>query len=1231
MHQNIHTRFNLQIILAACVMIGTLVMSCRNVQNESNNPDPTAYRPPVTRPFEFTEPKQIEWEVTDPDSIAPPKTYPLDIDKMPSQPFSINEFKPLIAPMNEFKLDWENLPLTQLQFDTAHPTFRKSIIQKPLVTKMQVPNVVSGTTSGLLQLSQVEGLPSNEIKSIIQNEDGTYWIATFDGGLCLYNGEYLYTYDYKLLYDIVLDQQGKLWVATGSGIYVLDFKKNIQTHFAGNALVSDLFCDSENNIWCVVWQRSIVVIDSEMKHVRRNKTSDFNRAVRIMEDRDHHIWIGHNDHISVILPNRKQFKTIGNTEDVNVGFVAELFEDHAGYVWIDAMRRERGLLRISLKDQVIHSLGHENGFYGSARQYVEDDKDRLWIIQDDTTYILSADRLQTKKILTNGDMGSNSRMGYAICDDQGSVWIGTQDKGIILINSDGALPEHLDRSNGLIGSAIWSMEEDSRGHIWLGTPRGLNIYNPSRGTIKAIDNATLKNPSNSPNIAFIKEFEKDKIFVDGIWGFNIIDRVEKRMTRYIEKQNIATRIFEAIIDEDGTYWLATLKGLAVYNPELNGLKSIPDTSAQLACERVRCIVDDGLGQYWLGTTNGLVMINPEKNTIQHLREKEGLCNNNITKMMLREDSKLWVITFNGVAIIDPVNRTITNLGEEEGLVPDETYDLVEKDGEIFIGTVNGLVWVKMPTEPNPQWEFYNYAVAQGFPSNDYKRASGLVRNNGQMWFGTSPDHKLTILTQDPTIDTTACPLQITSISVMDEDVSFDRLADVKSTLKPNDTLWYDDGRQYYLKHTLPMDSGYVVENNIQWNNVESRYRIPSGLKLPYHQNYVRFNYSNLCAIDRDKISYRYLLEGKENQWTYSGDEAESKNYFNLKPGGYTFKVSSKRGLSKWSPPAELSFHITPPWWRTWWAYLGYALLAIGGVWAIVQYRSRRLQRENRLLEEKVSHRTKKLRESINSLKETQAQLIHSEKMASLGELTAGIAHEIQNPLNFVNNFSEVNVELTKELEEEIEKGDMEEAKAIAKDIKENEEKIMYHGKRAESIVKGMLQHSRSSSGEKSLTDINALADEYLRLAFHGFRAKDKSFNSKFETDFDETIEKINVVPQEIGRVMLNLITNAFHAVREKSLNGEAKEGYQPTVTVKTEKQDGQVLIEVSDNGSGMPAEIKNKIFQPFFTTKPTGEGTGLGLSMSFDIIKLHGGKISVDTVEGEGTTFYIILPITNPK
>lgn len=266
-----------------------------------------------------------------------------------------------------------------------------------------------------------------------------------------------------------------------------------------------------------------------------------------------------------------------------------------------------------------------------------------------------------------------------------------------------------------------------------------------------------------------------------------------------------------------------------------------------------------------------------------------------------------------------------------------------------------------------------------------------------------------------------------------------------------------------------------------------------------------------------------------------------------------------------------------------------------------------------------------LQQSLENLKATQAQLIQSEKMASLGELTAGIAHEIQNPLNFVNNFSEVSNELIDEMNEELDKGDFEEARAISADIKQNLEKINHHGKRADGIVKGMLQHSRSSTGKKEPTDINTLADEYLRLAYHGLRAKDKTFNAQLVTDFDASIKTVNIIPQDVGRVILNLLTNAFYAVNEKKR--EQIEEYEPTVSISTKKDKHGVEIKVTDNGNGMPDAVKEKIFQPFFTTKPTGQGTGLGLSMSYDIItKGHGGVLKVKTKKGEGTTFTVIVP-----
>lgn len=268
-----------------------------------------------------------------------------------------------------------------------------------------------------------------------------------------------------------------------------------------------------------------------------------------------------------------------------------------------------------------------------------------------------------------------------------------------------------------------------------------------------------------------------------------------------------------------------------------------------------------------------------------------------------------------------------------------------------------------------------------------------------------------------------------------------------------------------------------------------------------------------------------------------------------------------------------------------------------------------------------------LSKSLNELKAAQAQLIQAEKMASLGELTAGIAHEIQNPLNFVNNFSEVSKELLDEMKTELDYGNIHDAKEIASNLIQNLEKILHHGKRADAIVKGMLQHSRTSSGQKEPTDINSLADEYLRLAYHGLRAKDKSFNATLKTEYDETIGNINIIPQEIGRVMLNLITNAFYAVTEKkNLRQTHDDNYEPTVSISTKKINDTIEIKVADNGNGIPPKVLDKIFQPFFTTKPTGQGTGLGLSLSYDIVKAHGGELKVETKEGDGSVFIICLP-----
>ncbi|HLY71149.1 MAG TPA: ATP-binding protein, partial [Puia sp.] len=413
------------------------------------------------------------------------------------------------------------------------------------------------------------------------------------------------------------------------------------------------------------------------------------------------------------------------------------------------------------------------------------------------------------------------------------------------------------------------------------------------------------------------------------------------------------------------------------------------------------------------------------------------------------------------------------------------------------------------------------------------------------------------------------------------------------------------------------------EANILVNRMEKTDRIT----LAHDQNSFTISFSSIHFQTPGEERYLYMLENYDNVW-HDASAAQKAYFFSLPVGHYILRIRAVNPNGVWAEKA-LSIIISPPWWETWWAISLFALLLIVITWSLINYRSRMLIRENKMLEEKVKHRTNQLQKSLEELKSTQSQLVQSEKMASLGELTAGIAHEIQNPLNFMNNFSEVNKELLEELQAERVKPEAERDTSLENDIINNiisnEEKINHHGKRADAIVKGMLQHSRSNTGTTEPTDINALADEYLRLSYHGLRAKDKNFNARINTDFDKSIGKININPQDIARVFLNLYNNAFYAVSEK--NKLPVDSYEPTLSVTTRKINDKVEIRVRDNGNGIPQKVVDKIFQPFFTTKPTGQGTGLGLSLSYDIAKAHGGEIKVESKEGEFTEFVVHLPI----
>ncbi|MDF2432252.1 MAG: hypothetical protein JWP44_1883, partial [Mucilaginibacter sp.] len=425
------------------------------------------------------------------------------------------------------------------------------------------------------------------------------------------------------------------------------------------------------------------------------------------------------------------------------------------------------------------------------------------------------------------------------------------------------------------------------------------------------------------------------------------------------------------------------------------------------------------------------------------------------------------------------------------------------------------------------------------------------------------------------------------------------------------------------------------------------------LELPWNQSKITFSYIALHYANPELNKYAYRLDGYDKHWVSSGTQ-RSATYTNLPPGVYSFHVKAANSDGVWNNRDDSFIVIIhSPWWQMWWAWMIYVVLFMTAVYTFIMYRSRKLEHHKRILEHKVHIRTQEviqqkeeietqrdsleeqrnyLVKTLSELKVTQAQLIQSEKMASLGELTAGIAHEIQNPLNFVNNFSEVNLEMITELKEERQKNEKDEKlqNDLIEDILTNLQKISHHGKRADFIVKGMLLHSRTHSGERQLTNINILADEFLKLSFHGFRAKDKSFAADMVTHFDHNLPRMNVIQQDVGRVLLNLFNNAFYAVNQKLKT--AGPGYKPTVEVSTEflsssTGSGTLIIKVKDNGVGIPDAIKAKIMQPFFTTKPTGEGTGLGLSLTYDmVVKGHGGSVNVESTEGEGSEFTITLP-----
>jgi ligand-binding sensor domain-containing protein/signal transduction histidine kinase len=1082
--------------------------------------------------------------------------------------------------------------------------------------------------------------PSGGAELICGTQDPTGYMWFGGSGVHRYDGYRYKSYfndprdtsslAFNRIQSIYADRKGIIWVGTnGGGIDRLDPETGIFTHF---------------------------------RHDPNNPTSISNDTITvILEDRDGKIWAG-TERVGLNYLDPKtgvvtRFRHNPNdTNSLSHDKVRALYEDRQGTIWVGtgfptrgSSKKEGGLNRFNPLNKnftrFLHNPKDPSSLIDNrVRTIFEDSKGRFWIGT-------AGDGLHTM----NREMGSFERHQYDPSDPNGLSRPPVRNTELYL------------------DDLITFIREDAGGAIWIGTTSGgLNRYDPATSKISYYASLKEKSTVNDVSSFWWSTTSKDGVlWIATVYeGIYRLDPLKKQIPHY----DIGTSVNSLLQDGRGNLWLGTNNGLMVYDSAGRNKKvfvhDISDTTS-LSGNFVYTIVEDRSSAIWIGTDNGLNRYDHQSQKFTHYPfDLDTLPNFNVAKnliIVMYEDSEgsFWLgLGHNGLAQMNRQTGTFTfyrqSTTDTTSLSSNTIISIREdKKGYLWIGTQEkGLnrfdkkskrfqryfsgtdIRIIFEDADDTLWIGTNRGLYYFNPSNNSfvlftNLGAGLTENinvfhileddQRSLWINTSIG--LFRLGHDRSqISYFGNKHGLIPPSFMQQHGSFKGKGDELFFVDNVNNGYYAFFPEQLKGNATPPDlhiTGFKLGDQL----VRS-FKQTNEIHLAYQQNVFSFDFAGIHFSSPEDNRHVFMLENLDNDWRKAGEE-KTAYYYSVPPGKYIFRVKAASSDGVWAE-RSINIFISPPWWKTWWAYFMYVLLFIAGVLATHRIQKTRvIQAERRRTQERELAQAKEIEKAYHELKTTQAQLVQREKMASLGELTAGIAHEIQNPLNFVNNFSELNAELFDDLEQEADKGNLDEIKSIAKDIKENQQKINHHGKRADAIVKGMLQHSRSSIGIKELTDINVLVDEYFRLAYHGLRAKDKSFNATMKTDFDETIGNISIIPQDIGRVILNVINNAFYAVSAKA-STTTNGSYEPTVSVSTKKIGDKVEVRVVDNGNGISPKILDKIFQPFFTTKPTGQGTGLGLSLAYDIVKAHGGELKVETPfgqESEGAEFIIYLPL----
>jgi len=1215
------------------IAIGITIISCNNTSTSLEQPPKTEFAQPVVQPLKFSKAKKIDWDAIKAVKVNPVVTK-LNWDKLPETSYDTTGFKPFKYPVEETKFDYNSLPEKDLDIDKlpSHPLkFKTYILPPPKLIKGAKLELKNGNIFNL-GFGEDQGAKKIQVNCLLNDHDGFLWIATLQG-LYRYDGENLLLFKVTVghlhwpIWSMVQDDRGNIWMLSGYqyGIQMLNTKGGIlRVSGLGQGLSSvnivSLMLDRQQRVWVTSWSNGLNIIDPKTQTVKwLDKAQGLSNAhiTGITQDNNDNIWIStRGGGVNAIDFKNKKIKYLDKTHDLKSDTVSDISFDLTGRIWIGLHGGLINVLDFQKKViQTVKEAHHIKDVWGFFR----DKKGRIWTVEEHNGLeIIDLEKQAIMYLKRNNGLLSDSVMDIKH-DSRGKVWIASRG-GLNMISDNTAVIERIGTDS------INELKEDHQGLIWKATCHGVDILDRKKGTSRHLG---TKEGLTNDYTHFIREISGN-FFITTDSGVDKVDTAGKTIMHFGNNTTgfVVGRAGQVL------YRDASHKGINFWDLKNKTIKHL-GIEQDLPGYDINWICLDMQGRVWIHTDiHGVEVVDPNTGTVKFLNKVNDLENSDVREFITDTKGNIWFYSGNGIYIADLKNQTLISFTTAQGLINDKVLSLLEHNGKIYAGTNQGITVITPPAEgisSNKKWQVQSYGLIKTWID---KYDADAISKDGLYWSG---DLGISVLDLSKK-DTLKASPYITGISVFDHPMHFADQERFNSAI--TDTLWELNEEKYHLKSQTMANMNYALQTGLTWDNVTGPGNMPLNLQLPHNQNLIQFHYSSFNFTPHDTASYRYILIGVDKQWSGTTSVSSTINYMNLQPGNYTFEVISRDADNVWSEPAKFSFTINPPWWQTWWAYILYVCLFVGTVWGFVYFRSRQLVKEKRILEHKVHIRTEEvmqqkeeieaqrddLEKAFKDLKSTQTQLIQSEKMASLGELTAGIAHEIQNPLNFVNNFSEVNKEMLEDLENEIKNGNIDEALAITTDIIQNEEKINHHGKRADGIVKGMLEHSRSRRGQKEPTDLNVMADEYMRLSYHGLRAKDKSFNAELITHFDPNLPKVAVVQQDIGRVLLNLFNNAFYAVNEK----KKTEGndFKPEVSVITLTEIGQVIIKVKDNGNGIPDAIKEKIMQPFFTTKPTGEGTGLGLSLTYDmVVKGHGGNIQVNSAKGEGAEFIILLPM----